>query len=223
MAQRDLSCGGLRVLISGAAGGVGLACAHVFADRGAELILGDRDGMALTQLSNALGAFSRYCDVISETSVDLFAAEITAKFRSIDVLINAAGKTYVRSLGMTLMSRALLPLLRKEATQPRWIINIASCGGFRAGDSMFPYASSRQAFEGLSDALAEQTRGSHVSVVRVIPKLQRTSLDPARSMAKGLYRLERIDETATVDHILRLVTSTQPDRRWQEVRRHRRR
>jgi len=118
----------LRVLISGAAGGVGLACAYVFASRGAQLILCDSDGTGLTRASDASGGFSRFCDVISESSVAVFAAEIDAKFDSVDVLINAAGKGYVRTLGMMQMSRALLPVLRRGSGR-RLIVNVAPAGG----------------------------------------------------------------------------------------------
>ena len=90
----------LRVLVSGAGSGVGLACAYVFANRGAELILCDSAGTALSRASDATGGFSRFCDVVSESSVAVFAAEIAAKFDSFDVLINAAGKSYVRTLGI---------------------------------------------------------------------------------------------------------------------------
>ena len=55
-----------RVLISGAASGTGLACAEAFADEGAELILCDWDGIALTRTAKQLGAFSRFCDAGAE-------------------------------------------------------------------------------------------------------------------------------------------------------------
>jgi len=69
---------GLRVLITGAADGVGLACAYAFAERGAELILTDSDGAGLTRATDAVGGFSRFCDVVSEASVAVFAAEVAA-------------------------------------------------------------------------------------------------------------------------------------------------
>ena len=180
----------LRVLISGAADGIGLACAAALAERGAELILCDREGTALTRAADALGGFSRFCDVISVASVAVFATEIAAKFPNIDVLINAAGRAYVRTLGMMQMSRALLPLLRSGSGN-RLIVNIAPGGGFAPADGIFPYAGSREGFEGLSEALAEQTKGSQISVVSVIPQVRRGA--ELVSAASPFYRLERID------------------------------
>src|SRR3954469_21392954 len=105
----------LCVLVSGAAGGVGLACAEAFAARGAELVLSDRDGTALTRAAQRLGAHARFCDAISETSVAIFADDLASEFASIDVIINAAGRGYVRTLAMMRMTRAMMPLLRAGA------------------------------------------------------------------------------------------------------------
>ncbi|MFL6740546.1 MAG: SDR family oxidoreductase [Sphingomicrobium sp.] len=176
--NRGAADSGLRVLISGAADGVGLACAYAFAERGAELILTDSDGAGLTRATDAVGGFSRFCDVVSEASVAVFAAEIASRFPTIDVLINAAGRAYVRTLGMMLMSRALMPLLRCGNGR-RLIVNIAPAGGFVPAGSMFPYAGSREGFDGLSEALAEQTRGSQISVVSITPRLRSGSAEAA--------------------------------------------
>ncbi len=207
---------GLRVLITGAARGVGLASAYAFSERGAELILCDSDGTALTQASDSAGGFSRFCDVVSEASVAVFAAEIDARFESIDVVINAAGEGYVRTLGMTQMTRALLPILRRGNGR-RLIVNVAPAGGMTA-QGMFPYASSREGFQGLSDALADQTRGSLIDVVSITPCPR---LDPAAAEAP-FYRIERVDEGRTAQRILELVASARPEWRQRDARRSRR-
>ena len=206
----------LRVLVSGAGSGVGLACAYVFANRGAELILCDSDGTALTRASDATGGFSRFCDVVSESSVAVFAAEIAAKFDTFDVLINAAGKSYVRTLGMMQMSRTMLPSLRRGLGR-RLIINVAPAGGIKLS-SMFPYASSREGFQGLSDALADQTRGSMIDVVTITPDLR----FDAGSDDTPFYRVERVDEDSTAARILELVALARPEWRQRDARRSRR-
>src|SRR5437763_16429705 len=128
-----------RVLISGAASGAGLACAEAFAERGAELILCDWDGIALTRAAKRLDAFSRFCDAGAERGVEIFVEQIGSEFPSIDVLVNAAGRGYVRALTMMRMSRALMPLLRRGRGY-RLIANIAPAGGFSPSDTIFPYA-----------------------------------------------------------------------------------
>ena len=180
------------------------------------MILCDSDGTALTRASDATGGFSRFCDVVSESSVAVFAAEITAKFDTFDVLINAAGKSYVRTLGMMQMSRNMLPSLRRGSGR-RLIINVAPAGGLKLS-SMFPYASSREGFQGLSDALADQTRGSMIDVVTITPDLR----FDAGGSDTPFYRVERVDEYSTAGRILELVASARPEWRQRDARRIRR-
>jgi NAD(P)-dependent dehydrogenase (short-subunit alcohol dehydrogenase family) len=192
-----------RVLIAGGAGGVGLACADSLTGQGAELILCDIDGIALTRTAERLHASARFCDAIEENSVAIFAADIAETFPSIDVLINAAGRGYVRALAMMRMTRAFMPLLRRASGQ-RLLINVAPAGGFVASDGMFPYASSLGAFERLSDALAEQVKGTSIEVVTIAPKLMRGRL-ASDCPSNQLYQLQRVDEQHTADRVAALV------------------
>lgn len=152
-----------RVLITGACRGVGRDCAAVFAARGAELILADIDTDSLELLSESLGATGRFCDVASEASVSIFAGEILERFPEIDMIVNAAGGGYERTLGMYRVSRALLPALRKGAVH-NILLNIPPAEE-DAEAAIFPYASSQQAFQRLCAALAAETRGSSIRVL----------------------------------------------------------
>ena len=152
-----------RILITGACRAVGRACAEEFAGRGAELILADNDATSLSELAKQLGGIGRYCDVASEASVTVFAAEIMSAFPALDMVINAAGGGYERTLGMYRVSRALMPALRK-GTAHNLLINIPPAEE-DSGTVIFPYASSQQAFQRLCAALAAETRGSSVRVL----------------------------------------------------------
>jgi NAD(P)-dependent dehydrogenase (short-subunit alcohol dehydrogenase family) len=199
-----------RVLIAGGARGVGRACADALAACDAELILCDVDGTALTDAAGKLGAFSRYCDAAEELSVAIFAAEIAEKFGSIDVLINAAGRGYVRALSMMRLARTFMPLLRQGSGR-RLIVNVAPAGGYVASRDMFPYASSLGAFERLSEALAEQVKGTSIEVATLVPRLLRgPRVNPADSI--GLYQLQRVDEEHTASRIVELVAGPQQRR-----------
>jgi short-subunit dehydrogenase involved in D-alanine esterification of teichoic acids len=194
-----------RVLIAGAAGGVGLACAESLGQYRAELILCDIDGVGLTQAGERLQAFTRYCDAIDDHSVEIFADEIAERYPSIDVLINAAGRGYIRALAMLRMTRAFMPLLRRGSGR-RLLINVAPAGGFVATTGMFPYASSRRSFHGLSDALREQVRGTSIDVVDVTPRLLRVN-QPKDCSEDRLYRLQRIDEQDAARQVVGLIDS----------------
>lgn len=152
-----------RVLITGAAGGVGRVCADMLAQMGAELILCDHDAKALAGASEALDAVGRYCDVSSEASVTVLAADIMQTYGSLDMVINAAGGGYERTLGMYRVSRALLPALKRGDGQGL-LVNISPVDE-EIDQAIFPYASSDQAFRRLSSALAAETRGTPVRVL----------------------------------------------------------
>lgn len=147
----------------GACRGVGRQCAEAFASRGAQLILADIDSEALAEFGEELGATTRYCDVASEASVTVFAADVLAQFSELDLVINAAGGGYERTLGMYRVSRALLPCLRK-GKQRNILLNVPPSAE-HSQDEIFPYASSQQAFQRLCAALAAEARGSSVRVL----------------------------------------------------------
>jgi NAD(P)-dependent dehydrogenase (short-subunit alcohol dehydrogenase family) len=161
-----------RVLITGAGTGIGRACAEAISARGAELILCDNDAQTLRDATEELGATGRFCDVASEASVAVFAAGVIESFQSLDLLINAAGGGYERTLGMYRVSRALLPALRR-GIHYKLMLNIPPDED--AGVAIFPYASSGQAFQRLSAALAAETKGTGVSVLIGNPETSRIS------------------------------------------------
>jgi NAD(P)-dependent dehydrogenase (short-subunit alcohol dehydrogenase family) len=161
-----------RVLITGAATGIGRACAEALRARGAELVLCDNDAQSLRETTDDLGAIGRFCDVASEASVAVFAADILESFHSLDLLINAAGGGYERTLGMYRVSRALLPALRRG---PHYKLMLNIPPDEDAGVAIFPYASSGQAFQRLSAALAAETKGTGVSVLIGCPLRSRIS------------------------------------------------
>jgi NADP-dependent 3-hydroxy acid dehydrogenase YdfG len=197
-----------RVLISGAASGAGYACAEAFAERGAELILCDWDGIALTRAARQFGAFSRFCDAGAERGVEIFIEEISAQFGSVDVLVNAAGRGYVRALTMMRMSRAVMPLLRKGRGY-RLIANIAPAGGFSSRETIFPYAGSFASFARLSETLIDQCSGTEIDVACITPRIIRSSQGSSQ-WSDQLYRLDRIDELDAAERIVEMFAAERP-------------
>ncbi len=212
--MQRVESGLLRVLVSGAGSGVGLACARAFAERGAELILCDVDATSLDQAARQLGAFARPCDVCCEASVGALAADVLRAVSSIDVLINAAGRRFVRTLGMIRMTRAFLPAMIGERTE-KDVVNIAPMGGFTPEPCHFPYAASIEAFDRLSEALAFEVRGTNVTVTTIVPDSKRTGTDARggdadRSIptAPYTYYLESFDPRGVAEQV---VTATRRD------------
>ena len=178
-----------RVLITGAGTGIGQVCAEALATRGARLILCDNDASSLRRATEELGAIGRYCDVASEASVAVFAADIIESFHAVDLLINAAGGGYERTLGMYRVSRALMPALRR-GPHLKLMVNIPP--EEERNVAIFPYASSGQAFQRLSAALAAETKGTGISVMIGDPESGRLSQvvpDPDSGPMAATYRV----------------------------------
>jgi hypothetical protein len=98
------------------------------------------------------------------------AADILGKYASLDMVINAAGGGYARTLGMYRVSRALLPGLCQGSR--KLLINIPPSSEDEDA-AIFPYASSSLAFQRLSAALAFETRGTLVAVLIGCPATRR--------------------------------------------------
>ncbi len=206
-----------RVLITGACRGVGRECAEILAKRGTDLILADIDTNSLKELSDELGATGRYCDVASEASVTVFAADILERFLALDMIINAAGGGYERTLGMYRVSRALLPALRQGIVH-NMLVNIPPAEE-DAKAAIFPYASSQQAFQRLCAALAAETRGSPVRVLIGHPHNDHlTQVLPDRNAgsvadAFELTRHANDEQGGLAHHIAALLDPPEPIRR----------
>ena len=83
-------------LVTGAASGIGRACAALLAKNGAQVVVADRDeGQAHAageDIRNRGGsAIDRVCDVSNSTSVNLLVEHTKTTFGRIDVLVHAAG------------------------------------------------------------------------------------------------------------------------------------
>lgn len=201
----------------GAATDLGLACARAFAECDAELFLSDSDGPGLKRAAAALDATGLFCDVSSEGSVAIFARTIERSFPSLDVLVNAAGRSYVRTLGTLRVSRALLPMMMKDGG-PKDIVNIADMKVGLDTDP-FPYAASIEAFQCLADAMAENMRLSNIMLTTVLPLSQKANAsivtDPFLSSASWHRRLycDHRDPAALARNVLVSCDRSVTDRR----------
>lgn len=176
---------GKRVLITGAAAGIGRALAERLGARGAELILTDRDEKTLATTADALrragsSAQHHLLDVTKGASVLQVRDAIHARGGPIDVLVNNAGVVFggafvdvplqkhldtfsVNVLGLVSMTHAFLPDLvaRPEAH----LVNVASAAGLTAVPFASTYASSKWAVVGFSESIRlELARQGHRQV-----------------------------------------------------------
>ncbi len=180
-------------LITGASGGLGWEIARVFAERGYDLVLVARREDKLAQLadelSQAYGVVVRYVAADLATPEGLVALtnltdSLTAEGRTIDVLVNNAGfgdcadfaEADIHKLDrmIELNIRALTdltyyylgPMLDRGAGR---ILNVASVGAFEPGPGMATYYASKAYVLSLTEALAEELRGTGVTATALCP------------------------------------------------------
>lgn len=174
---------GRRVLITGASSGVGAAAARAFAAEGAEVVLAARSADKLDALAGELGALAIAADV-SETGQCRMLIEKTVEARGgLDILVNNAGCNYRGSLETVadgdlakiidtnlrapiLLTRLALPHLRAGGGA---VVNVASIAGQIPLPGEATYSASKFGLRAFTRALAEELRGTGVTVSAVSP------------------------------------------------------
>src|SRR5262245_50927447 len=91
------------VIVTGGAGGIGLAIASRFASEGSNVVLADISKEQLQQASMALTTYhDKYllseCDVSNEEQVKATVDETIKKFGTLDVMVNNAGLMIFKKL-----------------------------------------------------------------------------------------------------------------------------
>src|SRR5258706_8985844 len=89
---------GIHALITGAAGGIGAACARRMAGEGAQLLLADLNGEGAKSLADELGQASVQADVTRAADIDRVFELAYQRWGRLDVLFNNAGIAEARRL-----------------------------------------------------------------------------------------------------------------------------
>jgi rhamnulose-1-phosphate aldolase/alcohol dehydrogenase len=178
-------------LVTGAAGGIGAACAVRLLAEGACVMLTDRDAGTLDSVQqNLLGLYGRdavratVCDVTSETQVQAAFDACALEFGGLDILVANAGlassapieettvalwrKNYeVLAEGYFLSARAAFPLLKLQRGGS--IVFIGSKNALAATPNASAYASAKAAAVHLARCLALEGAEHNIRVNVVNP------------------------------------------------------
>jgi 3alpha(or 20beta)-hydroxysteroid dehydrogenase len=204
-------------IITGAAGGIGLASARRFAAEGALLALTDADAEGAQRAADELGpaASARGHDVTSETAWAEVVEWVLARHGRIDVLMNNAGVFLAAALadtsladfqrvlevnvtGVFLGMRAVAPSM--TAQRAGSIINVSSLAGLRGGPYLTAYAASKWAVRGMTKVVAKELAQAGVRVNSIHPGQIDTAMN-ARQRERTPELIDRLIKTIPLGRI----------------------
>ncbi len=190
------------VFITGVSSGIGLACAHTFAEQGANLILAarrlDRLQALTTDLIEKHGVAIHFgeLDVRNQPAVERFVENLPPFFKAIDILINNAGLS--RGLepvhngklddweemidtnikGLLYVSRAVMRgMVEKNSGH---VINIGSIAGHQVYPGGSVYCATKFAVRALSEGFMMETVNTPIRVSTVDPGMVETEFSIVR-------------------------------------------
>lgn len=186
-------------LITGGATGIGRSIAELLADRGAKLVLFDRDP-AVVDVASSLGNSNLGLrgDVSIESDVIAAVASAVRTFSRIDILINNAGigplaaaeETSVDLWDQTMAVNLRGPFLFAREVGKQMlsqksgrIVNLASQAALVGLDRHLAYCASKAGILGMSNVLAMEWGGRGITVNSISPTVVETDLGARGSWA----------------------------------------
>lgn len=198
---------GRGILITGGAGGIGVATAKTFLDQGANVVLVDVSQDALDEQKSTLGkdrVATIQADVSDEADVERYVREAEKALGSIDVFFNNAGiegkvanlvdmdlddfdKVIAVNLrGAFLGLKHVLPKMTTRGSGS--IINTSSVAGLNGAPGLSPYGASKHGIAGLTKTAALEVATTGVRVNSIHPSPVNTRM--MRSIEAGAGNAE---------------------------------
>ena len=190
-----------RIVLTGAAGGIGSATAGWLANAGAKLVLADLKQQAVDQVAESIGADHVLAAVSADVTTEGGRSALVAAARKhdVNVLINAAGVNpfgllteqttadvarafTINAAAPLLLCHAFLPVLLEHDIAH--IVNVGSTFGSIGFPGFAAYSASKFAVRGFSEALRRELADTGVQVHYVAPRATNTALatDRVRAM-----------------------------------------
>jgi 3-hydroxybutyrate dehydrogenase len=204
----DLDLTGRSALVTGAASGIGRACAGRLARAGASVIVLDVEGDAAKEVAEGIGGEALQADLSDYEVLDNL--EVDA-----DIIVNNAGLQHVApieefpperfSLILRIMLEAPFRILQKALPgmyEKGWgrVVNISSVHGLRASPYKSAYVSAKHGLEGLSKTVALEGGPRGVTSNCVDPAYVKTPL--VEKQIADQARIHRISEDEVIEKIM---------------------
>lgn len=190
--DQAFSLSGKVAIVTGAAAGIGLAVAELFAAKGANLVLAD---ISPTVNDLALSLPGKHLplvvDLTKSADIQTITDKAIAEFGHIDILINNAGVALLdkadalseKEWDMTMAVNLKAPFLLAQSAGREMIkkksgriVNLASQAGVIALDRHVAYCSSKAAIIGMTKVLAMEWAEFGITVNAVSPTVVETEL-----------------------------------------------
>jgi 3-oxoacyl-[acyl-carrier protein] reductase len=183
-------------VVTGGAGGIGLATALLFAEQGARVVIADSNADAVASASEKLpdenGHKCLHCDVTDSAQVSKLFAYVDQTYGALDILVNNVGDFLglvkplenmtdndidrlfsVNLRQVMICSREAIPLLRK-APQSASIVSVSSIEGYRGMPNITPYGAYKLGIEGFTKSLALELAPDRIRVNAIAPETTET-------------------------------------------------
>lgn len=210
-----------KVLITGAASGLGRALALRFATTGADICIADineegsQETLALVEKAGGRG-WVVDLDVRSEQQWQALLAEVEQCWQGIDVVINNAGVATgdrieagewswwewvidINLKGVALGCRTFTPMMKQQGRG--YFINVASLAGLMKAPSMGSYNVTKAAVVALSETLHFELAPYGIGTTALCPGFFRTNLDKGmKTSDPQMYKfVDKVFEASALD------------------------
>lgn len=224
-----------RVLITGAASGLGKSLALRFAADGWRVAVCDLDEDRLSQTAEEIDRAGGTCmylraDVTSEQDIEQLAESVSDHWGGLDVLVNNAGIAIagrtdetsmeewrrifeVNFFGVLRTTQAMLPLI----AQGGHIINVASFAGIAAAPGLVAYNTTKAAVISFSESLRAELVDREIGVSVACPAFFKTRLmetsgaphDKTRAMVERVMERSKITADDVAEQVFASVRTRQ--------------
>jgi NAD(P)-dependent dehydrogenase (short-subunit alcohol dehydrogenase family) len=188
-------------IITGAASGIGAACARAFASQGAQVVATDINRDGVSAVADEIGGLGIACDISDEDSVRDLVSEVESQLGPVDIFFSNAGivansgpidtpdEVWEQQWQVNVMShiyalRAVLPGMLERGHG--YLIHTASMAGILSSPGDLPYAMTKHAVVGLAEWLAFTYHDRGISTSLLAPLGVQTPLLESMKMDKSL-------------------------------------